>query len=168
MIFTTGTLTRPAIVVPYVVRNTGCILYWKQPIIQYLLISCSDDGDESLKEVSRVPLVTSTTARQVPAPDSDITSLQSHCLLDGAAGVELNRIGSVSVTTNNLMDSQTVSYNELVSGVRDQPDVPLLIPTAEFRGSMDSLNMDCDEDAPLLIPDCESPSRNTNSNETRG
>ena len=138
--------------------------------MEYLFISCSDGGDGGLKEVPRTPLVTSTTVRQVPTPghtEPDISSLQSHCLLNGVAGVELNRIVSVSAASDNLIDSQTSSHNELVSGVRDHPDVPLLVPTAEFRSSMDSLNMDCDEDVPLLIPECNSP-QNTDSNETPG
>jgi len=121
-----------------------------------------DDDDDEMKEIS------STTMHQVTASlvaEPDITSLQSHCLLDGAAGVELNRIGLVSLSDNTLAGSPV--SNELDRGIRER-DVPLLDPTAEHRNSLNSLDMDCDEDVALLIPDCNVSYQNTASSAAHG
>lgn len=139
---------------------------------------CSPDDDEIKSNDGSLLLpLLGGTLREVQAPlspvsasaEPDILSLQSQFLLDGDAGVEMNRIGSSSRTTaghrSQTTPTPTMAASELQKNTVSH-DVTMLDPSSKPDVSSLSSLLDIDgedEDVPLLVPEQQSGCRKTDS-----
>lgn len=123
------------------------------------VVKSADDTDESCPK-QNLPLTTAAASGH--QAQTDATSLQSNLLLDG---VELNRIAGSSAVSP---DSRTCHSLTKKTSATDASDVTLLDPVAaaeaaatiDFSSSSSSLDLDCGDDVPLLVPEDKSFVRN--------